>query len=69
MAAKLSPGTLVELHDPYELALDNCVHGVILGLHCEPDPNDPVFPNDAAYRVLCGGRTVILSEHEFKVVK
>lgn len=69
MAAKLPIGTLVKLCDPYELALDNCTHGIILGIHCEADPDDPLFPNAAAYRVLCGDRTLILSEHEFEVVK
>ncbi len=69
MAAKLKPGTLVKLCDPHELALDNCTHGLILSLHCEADPNDPVFPNQAAYRILCGDRTVILVEYEFEVVK
>ena len=69
MAAKLPIGTLIELLDPYELALDNCSHGIILSLHCEADPNDPIFPDQAAYRVLCNSRTLILCEHEFKVVK
>ena len=69
MVTKLKPGTLVKLCDPQELALDNCTHGVILALHCEADPNDPVFPNQASYRILCGDRTLILVEHEFEVVK
>ena len=69
MAAKLKPGTLVRLLDPQELALDKCTHGLILSLHCEADPNDPVYPNQAAYRVLCRDRTVILCEHEFEVEK
>ena len=69
MAAKLKPGTLVKISDPHELALDNCTHGLILALHCGPDPDDPVFPNQAAYRVLCGSRTLILVEHEFEVVR
>ena len=69
MVTKLKPGTLVKLCDPQELALDNCTHGIILSLHCEADPNDPVFPNQAAYRILCGDRTLILVEHEFEVVK
>ena len=69
MVTKLKPGTLVKLCDPQELALDNCTHGLILSLHCEADPNDPVFPNQAAYRILCGDRTIILAEHEFEVVK
>ena len=69
MAAKLKIGTLIKLCDPQELALDNCTYGLILSLHCEADPDDPVYPNLAAYRVLCGDRTVILSEHEFEVVK
>lgn len=69
MVTKLPIGTLVELLDPYELALDNCTHGIILSIHCEPDPNDPIFPDQAAYRILCNGRTLILCEYEFKVVK
>ena len=69
MAAKRAPGTLVEFFDPRELVLDNCTRGIILSIQCEPDPDDPMYPNDAAYRVLCDGRTLILSEYEFKVVK
>lgn len=69
MATKLKPGTLVRLCDPQELALDNCTYGLILSLHCEADPNDPVFPDQAAYRVLCGDRTIILTEYEFEVIR
>ncbi len=69
MVTKLKPGTLVKLCDPQELALDNCTHGLILALHCEADPSDPVFPNQAAYRVLCGNRMLILVENEFEVVE
>ena len=57
-----------EFDDAY-VVLDNCARGIILSIHCEPDPDDPMYPNDAAYRVLCDGRTLILSEYEFKVVK
>jgi hypothetical protein len=69
MVAKLPIGTLVKLCDPYELALDNCTYGLILSLHCEADPNDPVFPDQATYRVLCGDRTIILTEYEFEVIR
>ena len=69
MAAKLKPGTLVKLLDPHELALDNCTYGIILSLHCGPDPTDPIFPTQAAYRILCGDRTLILIENEFEVVR
>ena len=69
MVTKLKPGTLVKLIDPEELALDKHNHGLILSLYCEPDPNDLFFPNNAGYRVLCGGRTIILAEYEFEVVE
>jgi hypothetical protein len=69
MAGKLKPGTLVKLLDPYKLALDSCTYAIILSLHCAPDPTDKIFPNLAAYRVLCGDKTVILVEHEFEVIR
>ena len=66
---KLKPGTLVELIDPEELALDDCKHGLILSMHCEADPKDLFFPDNAGYRVLCGHRILILARYEFEVIR
>ena len=63
MAAKFRPGALVKLLDPQELALDNCTHGIILGVF-----NATHF-SAVAYRILCGDRILILDEYEFEVVE
>ena len=68
MAAKFTIGTLVKLHDPEELALGKCTHGLIVGLHSEELPEEAdLWPGDV-YRVLCDGRILLLADTEFEVV-
>jgi hypothetical protein len=61
----IKPGVLVELDEEVE-TLGHCTHGVVLGRFddLESDRNQ-----DRIWRVLCGGRIVILWEREFKVVE
>ena len=69
MTRRLKPGTLVKICDPEELGISDCEVGLVLSLHCEANPNDLFFPNNAGYRILYDGRTVILAEWEFEVVR
>ena len=69
MAAKFTIGTLVKLCDPEELALGNCTHGLIIGIHSERDPEEvALWPGDV-YRVLCDNRILLLDDSEFEVVE
>ena len=66
---EIKPGTLIKLHDPEELSLGNCTHGLIIGLHAlEREEEADIWPGDV-YRVLCDNRILLLSDTEFEVVK